>query len=187
MLLRLVAGGAPLLSTNQAAAGLASSSGWRAVRHDATQNPPMVSATQDGWVRVPIEIVELSVPGTSANVSPSPSGNASVGQALPAGGLFEPTIQAYKVASAGGPRYFQIDGMRPVSTLYAKEVRSVGNVYSLVLFDDKGGMHGVDPGKSIGFGGLQGLHCSSWRSTRPRPASSPAAGFENPGGTSSAH
>src|SRR5690606_31625699 len=85
----------------------------------------------------------------------------------------EAGIQAYKFGDP--PRYYQISGLMPINSLYCEEIRKVGHVYSLVLFDKSGGIHGVDPGKMLG-NGLQCLHYSSWRSISPTGRAFPGYG-----------
>lgn len=187
-LLRLVVGGVPLLSTTPVAANLAAGSAWRAVREDAKARPNMVSATQDGWVRSSIDVVEVrisdplakaasSVAPTNTTAGATTAGATTVGTTTvgTTGGSLAPppapTIQAYKFG-APTPRYYQISGLMPINGAYVQEVGKVGQVYSLVLFDSSGGIVGVDPGRALGAG-LQGLHCSSWRSISPTAGNFP--------------
>lgn len=60
-LLRLAAGGVPLLSASPVSARLAASSAFRAARNDAKLNPPMVTLKEDGWIRAKIELVEVRI------------------------------------------------------------------------------------------------------------------------------
>lgn len=197
-LLRLAAGGVPLLSASPVSARLAASSAFRAARNDAKLNPPMVTLKEDGWIRAKIELVEVRIkdplakpkddgksqppsgprnpwdgPSTGgASTSSTSTETTTLGQTDGIGmaGRPQPGITAYKFGQP--PRYTQINGLMSLNPLFVEEVQKKGHVYALVLFDKNGGIHGVDPGRMLGAG-LQGLHHSSWRSISPNGAAFP--------------
>jgi hypothetical protein len=146
-MLRLVAGGVPLMSAASASANtLAFSSAWRAARHDATQSPPSMSRNQDGWIRMRVSIVNCEPTATAGTTTTSSATR----------------FRAYKV----GNRYYRIPDMARVDlqALGMREASVDGHAYALVLFDSSARPIGVDPTRSAGSGGIQGMHCSSWRS-----------------------
>jgi hypothetical protein len=163
-MLRLVAGGVPLMSALPAAAGsLAASSAWRAARQDATQSPPKVTLRPDGWIRQQVSIVTCEpVPATSTSATTSTATASTATLASPLGASF----RAYKVGTQPSTRYYRIPDLAQVDlqALGMREARVDGYAYGLVLFDGNARVVGIDPARTAGSGGIQGLHCSSWRS-----------------------
>ncbi len=153
-LLRLVAGGAPLLSASPVAANIAASSAWRAAREDAKARPAMVTSSMDGWIRSRIDIVELQLKQTTSTTTTTSTTDPAAS-----------TLQAYKLGGSS-PVYYQVGSLMQVNSLMVQEVKTLGQAYALMLFDSGGGIVGVDPSRQLGYG-IQGLHCSSWRSISP--------------------
>lgn len=145
--LRMAAGGVPLMSAASVGASpMASASAWRAARADAMHSPDAIVVAPDGWVRSPVQIVQLEpvTPG-------APMGSV---------------VRAYKVSSRVSVRYYRVPDLEVVNLVTAglRETQVVGQAYALVLFRSDGSIVGIDPTQRAGAGGLQGLHCSSWRS-----------------------
>jgi hypothetical protein len=157
-LLRLVAGGVPMMAGPPAMAGLAASSAFRAAVNDGKAPlPSLVAVTAgDRWIRQPVEVVRLGPGGINSGPT---------------------ATDAYKVVITGQPtRYFSTITPFPLITLGTgspplAECTSVvaTQTWMLVLFDrDNFSMipQVVDP-TLYGSSSLQGLHCSSWSSISP--------------------
>jgi hypothetical protein len=157
-LLRLVAGGVPLMAGPPAiASSVAASSAFRAAVRDGQRTPALVSTGGDRWIRQPVQVVRLG-----------PNGNT--------GGNGPNVVSAYKVAIYGQTtRYYamtspyqqiNLGGEPP---LQESTTEAATNVMMLVLFDRQNFSmipQVVDP-TLYGQTSLQGLQCSSWSSIYP--------------------
>lgn len=160
-MLRLVAGGVPLMSGPPAFANaVAASSAFRAARNDGrSRMPELVTAGGDTWVRHPVDIVRIG-----------PNGDTSSGATN--------VRTAYKVSIGGHTRYYgitspyaQIDCSGP-PPLQDSTTERATRAMMLVLFDRQNFSmipQVVDPTlyAQATMHGLQGLHCSSWSSIYP--------------------
>lgn len=161
-MLKLVAGGVPLMSTLPAGAqSLAISSAWRAARYDATQRPPAMASAPDGWIRQRVEVVRCTAATTSTTSTTTTTTTSTTTATATT------PFNAYKIGTGTAARYHRIPDMARVdlAALGMQDAGPTGTyAHALVLFDNSGNVIGIDPTRTAGSGGLQGLHCSSWSS-----------------------
>jgi hypothetical protein len=170
-LLRLVAGGVPLMAGPPAIANqIAASSAYRAARNDGNRPMPSLHVEvqeqgNDRWVRQPVDVVKLGT-GNSAD-------SASA-------------FDAYRIVDGvssvltSNTRYYRLQAPHERIDLQASSLVVIASVparrvYMLVLFNKSDinksvltiipGL--VDPMQYYSSLELQGLHCSSWSSIYP--------------------